>query len=129
MEGPLYILMHFVEKSSTVLGQQTMGGHNRKVFIMHEWVQYFDYSFPMFPDKQKRTAFMHAVMSGHAHVVSFFLNMGSNPNHADASGNTCVHYAAGYGWYHVLKLLLQARANPNASNDWKVIHDTICPQN
>ena len=34
-------------------------------------------------------------------------------------GNTVVHYAAAYGWYFTLKLLLDSGANPNVANDWK----------
>ena len=34
-------------------------------------------------------------------------------------GNTAVHYAAAYGWYFTLQLLLDAGANPNVPNDWK----------
>ena len=34
-------------------------------------------------------------------------------------GNTVVHYAAAYGWYFTLQMLLETRANPNLANDWK----------
>lgn len=35
------------------------------------------------------------------------------------TGNTAVHYAAAYGWYFTLKLLLDSGANPNIANSWK----------
>jgi ankyrin repeat protein len=35
-------------------------------------------------------------------------------------GNTVLHYAAAYGWYFCLTLLLDSKANPNVANDWKV---------
>ena len=72
------------------------------------------------PDKLKVTPLMHAVISGQAHIVSYLLNLGCNADAADTSGNTCVHYAAAYGWYHCLRLLLDAGADPNKPNDWKV---------
>ena len=71
-------------------------------------------------DKLKKTPLIHAVLNGHAHVASYLLSEGANPNAADSSGNTCLHYAAAYGWYFCLKLLLDVGANPNVSNDWKV---------
>ena len=71
-------------------------------------------------DKLKRTPLMHAVMSGHAHIASFLLSLGASANAADSSNNTIVHYAAAYGWYFCLKLLLDSKADPNVANDWKV---------
>lgn len=71
-------------------------------------------------DKLKRTALMHACMNGSTTVASFLLNLGADPNAADTSGNTCLHYAAAYGWYHCLQLLLKAGADAARPNDWKV---------
>ena len=79
-------------------------------------------------DKLKKTPLIHAVLNGHAHVVSYLLSEGANPNAADSSGNTCLHYAAAYGWYFCLKLLLDVGANPNVSNDWKVCVTCYRPQ-
>ena len=78
------------------------------------------YYFVFVADKLKKTPLIHAVLNGHAHVVSYLLSEGANPNAVDSSGNTCLHYAAAYGWYFCLKLLLHVGANPNVSNDWKV---------
>ena len=71
-------------------------------------------------DKLARTPLIHAVMNGQAHVASYLLSLGANPNQADSSGNTCVHYAAAYGWYFCLKTLIEAGADPVKSNDWQV---------
>ncbi|GAB1609603.1 poly [ADP-ribose] polymerase tankyrase-like isoform X2 [Argonauta hians] len=72
-------------------------------------------------DKMRRTALIHAVMNGNTHVVSYLLSLGSDPNNTDSSGNSVVHYAAAYGWFFCLKLLLDSGgANPNLPNDWKV---------
>ena len=76
--------------------------------------------FP-FIDKLKKTPLIHAVLNGHAHVASYLLREGANPNVADTSGNRPLHYAAAYGWYFCLKVLLHAGADPNVTNDWKVI--------
>ena len=72
------------------------------------------------PDRYKRTALTHAVMNGSANVASFLLNMGADPNKPDTSGNTNLHYAAAYGWYFCLKVLLDAGADISASNEWKL---------
>ena len=71
-------------------------------------------------DKLHRTSLMHAAMNGHAHVVSYFLNLGVGMDQADTSGNTTLHYAVGYGWYYCTKILLDAGADPAVVNDWKV---------
>jgi len=71
-------------------------------------------------DKLNRTALMHAAMSGHAHIMSYLLNLGVTLDHIDSSGNTALHYAVGYGWYYCTKLLLDAGADPSIPNDWKV---------
>lgn len=46
--------------------------------------------------------------------------VGADPNVADSSNNTAIHYAAAYGWYHCVNVLLQATANPDVYNDRKV---------
>ena len=74
----------------------------------------------LLPDKLKRTALTHAVMNGHTTVASYLLYLGADPNRADSSGNTLIHYAAGYGWQYCVKLLLDAGADPKKPNDWKV---------
>ena len=86
---------------------------------MHVFTRGFNF-LPSMSDKLKRTALIHACMSGQAHVVAYLLSLGANPNQADSSGNTCIHYAAAYGWYFCMKVLLESGADPNAPNDWKV---------
>ncbi|XP_074658150.1 poly [ADP-ribose] polymerase tankyrase-like [Tubulanus polymorphus] len=73
-----------------------------------------------FKDRFKRTALTHAVMNNHTNVASYLVHIGANPNHADSSGNTCIHYAVAYGSYFGLKVLLDADGDPNATNDWKL---------
>ena len=74
-------------------------------------------------DKKQRTALTHAIINGHANVTSYLLRLGANPNSTDSSGNTLVHYAAAYGWYYCMKLLIEAGASLNLPNDWKVSKD------
>lgn len=42
---------------------------------------------------------MYAAKNGHLHVLSYLAHMGGNANARDSSGNSIVHYAAGYGWH------------------------------
>jgi ankyrin repeat protein len=75
-------------------------------------------------DRYHRTALMHACMSGHVNIMSYLLRLGANPLNVDSSGNSCLHYAAAYGWYYAVKILLDA-SNENQSimnllNDWKL---------
>ncbi|KAL4238217.1 hypothetical protein ACF0H5_002929 [Mactra antiquata] len=70
-------------------------------------------------DKLKRSALIHAVMNGNTHVASYLLNIGADPNRADTSGNTVVHYAAAYGWLFCLRLLHEAGAELEVHNEWK----------
>ncbi|KAK3092730.1 hypothetical protein FSP39_006660 [Pinctada imbricata] len=72
-------------------------------------------------DKFKRSALTHAVMNGNANVTSYLLYLGSDPNRKDSSGNSLVHYAAAYGWYFVLKLLVnEGGADASVANDWQL---------
>lgn len=71
-------------------------------------------------DKFGRTALIHAVMDGNSQVAAYLLSRGANPNLADGSSNSPLHYAVAYGWYFCMKLLLEAGANPDAPNMWKV---------
>ncbi|XP_055957133.1 poly [ADP-ribose] polymerase tankyrase [Patella vulgata] len=71
-------------------------------------------------DKFKRTALTHAIKNGNTHVASYLLYLGADPNRTDSSGNTLVHYAAAYGWYFCLKLLIKdAGADAAVANHWK----------
>ncbi|XP_076464084.1 poly [ADP-ribose] polymerase tankyrase-like isoform X2 [Babylonia areolata] len=71
-------------------------------------------------DKLKRSALTHAVINGNTNVASYLLYLGADPDRKDSSGNSLVHYAAAYGWYHCLKLLIKdAGAKYNVDNDWK----------
>ena len=70
--------------------------------------------------RYKRTALTHAVMNGAASVASFLLRKGVHPDGADTSGNANLHYACAYGWYHCAKLLVDAGADVNAANEWRL---------
>ncbi len=71
-------------------------------------------------DSYKRTALTHAVMNGSASVASHLLRLGFDTECPDSSGNTCLHYAAAYGWYFCSKGLIEAGANLTATNEWKL---------
>lgn len=73
------------------------------------------------PDKLKRSALTHAVMNGCTNVVSYLLYLGADADRVDSSNNSLIHYAAAYGWFHCLKLLVSdAGAKPDSFNDWQV---------
>ena len=57
-------------------------------------------------DRFHRTAATHASLSGNARTLSYLLHMGANPNAIDSSGNSCLHYACAYGWYHCMKIIV-----------------------
>ena len=59
-------------------------------------------------------------MNGSASVASFLLRRGLDPDGADTSGNANLHYACAYGWYHCAKLLVDAGADVNAANEWRL---------
>ena len=71
-------------------------------------------------DRFQRTAVIHAAMCGHVRPLTHLLNMGANPNVADSSGNSCLHYACAYGWYYSMRVILDAGGNVNVANDWKL---------
>ena len=59
-------------------------------------------------------------MNGAASVASFLLRKGLDPDGADTSGNANLHYACAYGWYHCAKLLIDAGADVNVANEWRL---------
>lgn len=76
-------------------------------------------------DKFKRTPLIIAVMNGHVKLASLLLQCGSEWNHPDSSGNTVLHYAAGFGWNECMDLLIKHGADLNAQNMWKITPITI----
>lgn len=64
---------------------------------------------------------MYACMNGHSQIVAYLLRIGVNPSAEDSSQNTPIHYAAAYGWYHCVQLLLEGGANADKPNNWRVI--------
>lgn len=71
-------------------------------------------------DRYKRTALTHAIMNGAADIASFLLSLGADPNRSDTSGNSNMHYACAYGWHFCTKVLIEAGAELNACNEWKL---------
>jgi ankyrin repeat protein len=54
---------------------------------------------------------MMAVRNGNIDVASYLLMHGADYNGIDSSKNTCVHYAAAYGFSECIELLIRAGAN------------------
>ena len=71
------------------------------------------------PDKYNKTALTHAVINGAANVSSYLLSKGADPNKLDSSSNSNLHYAAAYGWWFCLKVLIDAGAVLDALNSWR----------
>ncbi|CAB4058984.1 unnamed protein product [Lepeophtheirus salmonis] len=71
-------------------------------------------------DKFKRSALTHAVMNGATNVDSYLFKLGTDPDRKDSSGNSNLHYACAYGWYHCAVLLLETGAVPDPVNEWKI---------
>ena len=70
-------------------------------------------------DRYNRTALTHAVINGAANVASYLLSLGSDPNTMDSSSNSNLHYAAAYGWWFCMKILIEAGAVLDALNSWR----------
>ena len=69
-------------------------------------------------DRYKRTALTHACINGSSSVAAYLLRLGADPNRADSSGNSCLHYASAYGWWFCVAALLQAGALIQPRNVW-----------
>lgn len=88
--------------------------------LMLTFILYFSQT-----DRIKRSALTHAIINGSTNVASYLLYLGADPNRVDSSNNSLVHYAAAYGWYFCLKLLIKdAGAKPDQPNDWQVCRNT-----
>ena len=71
-------------------------------------------------DRRQRTPLVLACREGQEHCVRYFLHHGVDANFPDSSGNSPAHYAAAYGWLHVLKVLLEeGGADADAVASWK----------
>jgi serine/threonine-protein phosphatase 6 regulatory ankyrin repeat subunit A/serine/threonine-protein phosphatase 6 regulatory ankyrin repeat subunit B len=74
----------------------------------------------MSKDKFKRIPLHHAIINGNARVASLLLQYGTDWQFPDSSGNTALHYAAGFGQLQCMRLLLEHGADINAHNMWKI---------
>ncbi len=63
---------------------------------------------------------IHAVKNGQAVITSYLLRYGAEFNEADSSNNTPLHYAAAFGFYECMDLLIKCGSNINANNIWKI---------
>ena len=71
-------------------------------------------------DRRQRTPLVLACREGQEHCVRYFLHHGVDANFPDSSGNSPAHYAAAYGWLHVLKVLVEeGGADADAVASWK----------
>jgi ankyrin repeat protein len=61
-----------------------------------------------------------AVKNGHVDIASILLQHGSMFNEADTSGNTPLHYAAAYGFWECVDLLVTVGADLNINNTWNL---------
>ena len=53
-------------------------------------------------------------------MANLLLQKGALFDKGDSSGNTPLHYAAAYGFYEMIDLLIQAGADVNAVNNWNL---------
>lgn len=58
-----------------------------------------------------RSSLLMAVRNGNIDIASLLLMKGAEFNGTDSSKNSCVHYAAAYGWSDCIDLLIKAGAN------------------
>jgi ankyrin repeat protein len=68
----------------------------------------------------RRSSLMMAVRNGNVDIASLLLMKGSEFNLTDSSKNSCVHYAAAYGFPECIDLLILAAADQNAKNSWNL---------
>jgi ankyrin repeat protein/predicted DNA-binding WGR domain protein len=71
-------------------------------------------------DKFKRSPLILAIKNCHARVASLLLTHGCPFDEPDSSDNYPIHYACAYGCHDGLDILIQAGANPNVYNSWKL---------
>ncbi|KAI9498385.1 ankyrin repeat-containing domain protein [Zychaea mexicana] len=71
-------------------------------------------------DKYSRTALHVASINGKYDVAKYLLQIGVDANAADTSENRPIHYAAGFGYLRLLRLLIEVGgADPAAPNVWR----------
>eukprot|EP00928_Gymnodinium_smaydae_P028747 TRINITY_DN2184_c0_g4_i1.p1 TRINITY_DN2184_c0_g4~~TRINITY_DN2184_c0_g4_i1.p1 ORF type:complete len:2013 (-),score=327.29 TRINITY_DN2184_c0_g4_i1:1732-7770(-) len=79
-------------------------------------------------DKRKRTPLLLAVRAGRTVEASILLHSSANPDAADDSGNSVVHYAAAFGWVDCIDMLHKAGANLSPVNAMKLAPITAALQ-
>lgn len=73
----------------------------------------------------RKSCLAHAVQNGHLKIVNILLQKGALYNKGDSSGNSPLHYAAAYGYYEMIDLLVTAGADINSVNSWNMTPITI----
>ena len=66
------------------------------------------------------TPLLFACQNGHVNIVSYLLSMGAEYMKGDNSGNNGIHYAAGYGYYELIPILVQAGCDLNSVNNLRM---------
>ncbi len=126
--GHMNIVKFLVEECEANVERQLNAANGRKTVLMVaaargdlEMTKYLlERCKALKLDRYKRTVLTHACMNGSSAVTSHLLKMGMPLNKSDSSGNSDLHYAAAYGWRHCVEALVEAGADLNAANEWKL---------
>lgn len=87
----------------------------------------FHFNMPIVEDARKCTLLQTACRAGNSVAAKLLIRKGANPNHRDARGNTCLHYAFEYGHSELAAWLIRRhRADDGLSNlQGMSVHDGL----
>jgi len=77
-------------------------------------------------EKILQTALMVAAQSGWEQIAAELIRAGASLDLVDQNGDTALHYAADFKQPRMMKLLLDAGANPNIQDKWKQTPLIMC---